>query len=127
MTYCSRCNRSFRYESEYDQHVRDSPYHWKCRQCQDKAEFESLRALKEHYVQSPRHPNYCQYWTCILTPHWSCRIITKTIMLTVARVTRFSRMTLAYTNIIGRSLSTLTCTASRAESFSVLRTAFALI
>ncbi|KAG2739377.1 hypothetical protein P692DRAFT_20365645 [Suillus brevipes Sb2] len=60
MTYCSRCNRSFRCRSDYDQHVRDSSYHWKCWQCHDDADFESLRALKEHYVQSPRH-SYCQY------------------------------------------------------------------
>ncbi|KAG2035683.1 hypothetical protein BDR03DRAFT_961879 [Suillus americanus] len=58
--HCDRCNRYFSSRSAYNQHIRYSSNHWKCQHGHPEADFKSLRALKEHYVQSPHHP-CCQY------------------------------------------------------------------
>ncbi|KAF9055761.1 hypothetical protein BJ165DRAFT_1428551 [Panaeolus papilionaceus] len=57
MTYCDRCERSFRNWSAYDQHISNSSAHNECHDCN--LDFPTWVGLKEHWVQSPRH-HYCQ-------------------------------------------------------------------
>ncbi|GJE97004.1 C2H2 type zinc-finger protein [Phanerochaete sordida] len=57
MAWCDRCERGFPHDRAFEQHRRDSSFHWLCYKCD--RDFTSERSRIQHYTQSPRH-HYCQ-------------------------------------------------------------------